>query len=55
MEGNTCTGYVFGRDLVQARIYNKSLRVKELEQDWYGELLKQHHGEAYDPACPCGV
>jgi len=49
MEGNTCTGYVFGRDQVMARIYNKTLQTEGKHLDWYHELLVAHNGTAYDP------
>lgn len=48
-EGQTCTGYVFGKTAIQARIYNKSRQVKRQANDAYVQLLIERNPETYDP------
>jgi hypothetical protein len=52
LSGNRCTGYRFGRGKVQARIYNKTLDVKQKHLDWYPKLLQVCNGLAYNPDLP---
>jgi hypothetical protein len=49
-QGTHATGYQFGRSKVMARLYNKSIEVKETANDAYGALLIARNGDAYDPA-----
>jgi hypothetical protein len=48
-EGWHCTGYTFGRSYLKARLYNKTIQTKEAKIEWYHELLRQLHGDGYQP------
>lgn len=48
-EGRRCTGYTFGRSHLKARLYNKTIQTQDAQIAWYAELLRQLHGDAYDP------
>jgi hypothetical protein len=50
LSGNVCTGYVFGKGHVLARLYNKTRQAKQSHLDWYFTLLEQHNGASFDPA-----
>ncbi len=50
LSGNACTGYVFGKGHVLARLYNKTRQAKQSHLDWYFTLLEQHNGASFDPA-----
>jgi hypothetical protein len=50
LSGNTCTGYVFGKGNVLARIYHKTRQARQCQLDWYFTLLAQQNGAAFDPA-----
>ena len=50
MEGDICTGYVFGKKNVMARIYNKSKQCDVKHITWYPAYLQQKAGAAYNPA-----
>jgi hypothetical protein len=48
-DGSTFTGFVFGSGPVLARLYNKSHRAREKADDGYFALLKERHGDRFDP------
>jgi hypothetical protein len=48
-QGTHATGYQFGRSKMMARLYNKTIEVKETANDAYGALLTARNGEMYDP------
>src|SRR5579859_5021183 len=50
LSGNVCTGYVFGKGHVLARLYNKTRQARQQHKDWYFTLLEQQNGLAYNPA-----
>jgi hypothetical protein len=50
LSGNTCTGYVFGKGHVLARIYHKTRQAQQSHLDWYFTLLTQQNGAAFNPA-----
>src|SRR5260370_12633488 len=50
LSGNACTGYVFGKGHVVARLYNKTRQAKQSHLDCYFTLLEQHNGSLFDPA-----
>src|SRR5260370_444225 len=50
LSGNACTGYVFGKGHVVARLYNKTRQAKQSHLDCYFTLLEQHNGTLFDPA-----
>jgi hypothetical protein len=47
MQGNTCLGYSFGKKRLMARIYNKSLQMRQQQQDWYPLYLQAKAGEKF--------
>jgi hypothetical protein len=47
-QGNTATGYQFGRSQVVARLYNKTLETREKSSEAYAELLRARCGESFD-------
>jgi hypothetical protein len=49
LSGNTCTGYVFGKGHVLARIYHKTRQAQQSHLDWYFALLAQQHGASFNP------
>ena len=49
LSGNVCTGYVFGKGHVLARLYNKTRQAQQSHLDWYFTLLEQQNGAAFDP------
>jgi hypothetical protein len=49
LSGNVCTGYVFGKGHVSARLYNKTRQAKQGHLDWYFTLLEHQNGLAYNP------
>lgn len=48
-QGSRPTGYAFGKGHVQARLYNKTLEVKEKANDAYAALLLAKNSDIYDP------
>lgn len=48
-QGQTPTGYEFGRSKVMARIYNKTIETSERANEAYAALLAARCGNAYDP------
>ena len=48
-QGQTPTGYEFGKHKVMARIYNKTIETSERANEAYAALLTARCGEAYDP------
>ncbi len=48
-QGQTPTGYEFGKSKVMARIYNKTIEAKERANEAYAALLQTRCGDAYDP------
>jgi hypothetical protein len=49
LSGNTCTGYVFGKGHVLARIYHKTRHAQQSHLNWYFALLAQQNGAAFTP------
>jgi hypothetical protein len=49
LSGNTCTGYVFGKGHVLARIYHKTRQAQHSHLDWYFTLLEQRNGADFHP------
>jgi hypothetical protein len=47
-EGQTCTGYVFGKGAIQARIYNKTRQATQHSNDAYFFLLAERNPDTYD-------
>ena len=48
-QGSRPRGYTFGNENVHARLYNKTLEMKEKGNEAYAELLTARCGEAFDP------
>src|SRR5262249_24357941 len=47
-QGHTPTGYTFGKGLIQAQLYNKTLEASEKENDASFALLYARNGSAFD-------